>query len=60
MAGDSVGGNMTAAVTLLAKERKTPEICYQALFYPVTDAIFRYAVMDPPRHRSFIPYRAVP
>lgn len=24
LAGDSVGGNMTAAVTLLAKERKTP------------------------------------
>jgi acetyl esterase len=38
LAGDSVGGNMTAAVTLLAKERKTPEIRYQVLFYPVTDA----------------------
>jgi acetyl esterase len=31
---------MTAAVTLLAKERKTPEIRYQVLFYPVTDANF--------------------
>jgi acetyl esterase len=40
VAGDSVGGNMTAAVTLLAKERKTPEIRYQVLFYPVTDANF--------------------
>jgi acetyl esterase/lipase len=40
LAGDSVGGNMTAAVTLLAKERKTPEIRYQVLFYPVTDANF--------------------
>ncbi len=38
VAGDSVGGNMTAAVTLLAKERKGPEIRYQVLFYPVTDA----------------------
>jgi len=38
VAGDSVGGNMAAAVTLLAKERKTPEILYQVLFYPVTDA----------------------
>lgn len=36
--GDSVGGNMTAAVTLLAKERKGPAIRYQVLFYPVTDA----------------------
>jgi acetyl esterase len=40
VAGDSVGGNMTAAVTLLAKERKTPGIRYQVLFYPVTDANF--------------------
>lgn len=38
IAGDSVGGNMTAAVALLAKERKGPEITAQLLFYPVTDA----------------------
>lgn len=37
VAGDSVGGNMTAAVTLLAKERKGPAIRYQVLLYPVTD-----------------------
>jgi acetyl esterase len=36
--GDSVGGNMVAAVTQLAKQRKGPEIHYQVLFYPVTDA----------------------
>lgn len=35
VAGDSVGG---AAVTLLAKERGGPEIPYQALLYPVTNA----------------------
>jgi acetyl esterase len=40
VAGDSVGGNMTAAVTLLAKERGEPEIRFQALLYPVTDAAF--------------------
>lgn len=40
VAGDSVGGNMTAAVTLLAKERGGPAISYQALFYPVTNASF--------------------
>jgi acetyl esterase len=40
VAGDSVGGNMTAAVTLLAKERRGPNICQQLLFYPVTDANF--------------------
>ncbi len=38
IAGDSVGGNMTAVVSLLAKERKGPAIVAQLLFYPVTDA----------------------
>ncbi|MNO25095.1 Carboxylesterase NlhH [compost metagenome] len=40
VAGDSVGGNMTAAITLLAKERKGPSIHKQLLFYPVTNASF--------------------
>ena len=38
IAGDSVGGNMTAVVALLAKERKGPYVKAQLLFYPVTDA----------------------
>lgn len=38
--GDSVGGNMAAAVALLAKDRGGPKIKYQVLFYPVTDANF--------------------
>jgi len=37
IAGDSVGGNMAAVLTLLAKERRGPRIRFQALFYPVTD-----------------------
>ena len=40
VAGDSVGGNMTAAITLMAKERSGPAIAKQLLFYPVTDASF--------------------
>ncbi len=40
LAGDSVGGNMTAVVALLAKERKGPAIRYQVMFYPVTDSSF--------------------
>jgi acetyl esterase/lipase len=40
VAGDSVGGNMTAAVTLMAKERGGPIIQRQLLFYPVTNATF--------------------
>jgi len=38
--GDSVGGNMAAVVSILAKERGGPKIDYQVLFYPVTDADF--------------------
>jgi acetyl esterase len=38
--GDSVGGNMVAAFTLLAKQRGGPKIDFQVLFYPVTDASF--------------------
>ena len=40
IAGDSVGGNMTAAVAIMTKERGGPAIRYQALLYPVTDANF--------------------
>jgi acetyl esterase len=40
VAGDSVGGNMAAAVTLLSKERGGPDIHLQLLFYPVTNAAF--------------------
>jgi acetyl esterase len=38
--GDSVGGNMAAALTLMARERRGPKIAFQVLFYPVTDADF--------------------
>src|SRR5205823_3680153 len=38
--GDSVGGNMVAAFTLLAKQRRGPKIDFQVLFYPVTYASF--------------------
>lgn len=40
VAGDSVGGNMTIAMTLMAKERKGPYIQKQLMYYPVTDAYF--------------------
>ena len=38
--GDSVGGNMATALTMLAKQRGGPRIDFQLLFYPVTDASF--------------------
>ncbi len=40
VAGDSVGGNMAAALTLMAKERGDVAFVQQVLFYPVTDAAF--------------------
>ncbi|MFD5436492.1 alpha/beta hydrolase [Kitasatospora sp. NPDC127067] len=40
VAGDSVGGNMTAALTLMAKQRGDVRLTHQVLFYPVTDASF--------------------
>ena len=40
VAGDSVGGNMAAAMTLMSKYRKGPFIQKQLLYYPVTNACF--------------------
>ena len=40
IAGNSVGGNMTAVVALMAKDKKGPEIKLQVLMWPVTDANF--------------------
>jgi acetyl esterase/lipase len=40
VAGDSVGGNMAIALTLMAKERGDVDLVAQALLYPVTDASF--------------------
>lgn len=40
IAGDSAGGNMVAAVTLLAKQRWGPKVNFQVMFYPNTDASF--------------------
>ncbi|MEU5185101.1 alpha/beta hydrolase [Streptomyces longwoodensis] len=48
VAGDSVGGNMSAALTLMAKERGDVPLVQQVLFYPVTDASF-----DTPSYHQF-------
>jgi acetyl esterase len=36
--GDSAGGNLAAAVTLMARDRDEPRICYQLLMYPALDS----------------------
>jgi acetyl esterase len=38
VAGNSVGGNMAAAIALMAKDLKGPKISYQVLLIPATDA----------------------
>ena len=43
VAGDSAGGNLAAAVALLSIRRGGPQICLQALLYPVTDCDFSTA-----------------
>lgn len=48
VAGDSVGGNMSTVVAMMAKQRKGPDIRLQALFYPVTDA-----GLDTPSYRQY-------
>jgi len=35
--GDSAGGNLAAAVALLARDQKTPSLAFQLLIYPVVD-----------------------
>lgn len=40
VAGDSAGGNMAIAMTLMAKYRRGPKIQKQLLYYPVTNACF--------------------
>ncbi|MGA8686273.1 MAG: alpha/beta hydrolase fold domain-containing protein [Candidatus Sulfotelmatobacter sp.] len=38
VAGNSVGGDMSAALTLMTKDRNGPKIAYQVLLIPATDA----------------------
>jgi acetyl esterase len=38
VAGDSVGGNMTAALAIMARQRGDVRFVHQSLYYPVTDA----------------------
>jgi acetyl esterase len=40
VAGDSVGGNMSIAVSLMTKQSRGPRVQLMLLFYPVTDASF--------------------
>ena len=49
--GDSAGGNLAAAVALLAREQGSPALCFQILIYPVLDLSGEY-----PSHSKFSGY----
>lgn len=55
IAGNSVGGNMTAALTLMAKDKKGPKVSLQVLFVPATDAS-----VDTPSYQEFATGRFLP
>lgn len=38
--GDSAGGNLAAALTLLVRDREEANLCFQLLIYPVLDMTF--------------------
>ena len=46
VAGESVGGDMTAALTLMAKERGDVQFVHAGIYYPVTDAAMDTASYD--------------
>jgi acetyl esterase len=46
VAGESVGGNMAAAVTLMAKQRGDVNFVQTSMYYPVTDAAMDTASYD--------------
>ena len=46
--GDSAGGNLAAAVTIMARDRGGPRLSFQLLIYPATDFAF-----DTPSYRAY-------
>jgi acetyl esterase len=46
VAGESVGGNMTAALALMAKDRGDVRFVHASMYYPVTDAAMDTASYD--------------
>jgi acetyl esterase len=49
--GDSAGGNLSAVIAILARDRRRPAIKFQLLIYPATDA-----ALDTYSHKTFTDY----
>ncbi|KAH1401502.1 hypothetical protein KXV95_003791 [Aspergillus fumigatus] len=58
--GSSAGGNLTAGVTLLARDRSGPQICGQVLIYPWVDDGMDYVSMRILRLREHADMYTVP
>jgi acetyl esterase len=54
VAGNSAGGNLAAAVALMANQRGGPKLRCQVLFWPVTDANFMTASYGAFEHNYFL------
>lgn len=55
VAGDSAGGNLTAALLFYAKERGNTDISCQVLYYPVTDVNFESESYEQHKDDAFLP-----
>jgi acetyl esterase len=54
--GNSVGGNMTAVLCLMAKDKGGPDIKLQILMWPVTDASFSQASFEEFGEQRFLTF----
>ncbi|KAI8644978.1 alpha/beta hydrolase fold-domain-containing protein [Parasitella parasitica] len=55
VSGDSAGGNLCAALTILAKSRQNKGISYQVLYYPVLDVDFYNESYNQNKDNVFLP-----
>jgi acetyl esterase len=53
--GDSAGGNLSAVVSIMARDKKTPKIAFQLLIYPATDI-----TCSAPSHKTNTDYVLTP
>lgn len=57
--GDSAGGNLAAAVALMARDRGAPEIALQLLLYPTVDLSHAFPSVDENAHAPILGRRDV-
>jgi acetyl esterase len=53
--GDSAGGNLSAVISIIARDQETPKIAFQLLIYPATDI-----TCSAPSHKTNTEYVLTP